>query len=314
VKKASVLILAVLLSIGIAVAQEKKAPAANGQAATPAAQAQADPVVITYGGKQVRQSEFEAAIDTLPPEYRAVAAGPAKRGFAEEYVRMRILADEAEKAGLDKDPAVRVQLQLMRENTLANAQLERIQESITVPEAALQKAYEEQKNNFERARARHILIAFTGSPAAQAEKPALTEAQARARAEELRKQIVAGGDFAELARTESDDTVSGSRGGDLGEFGRGDMVPEFDHVVFEAPVGEVSQPVRTQFGYHLVQVQERSARPLAEVRPQLEGRIKQQQLQDRIEALKNSANVTFNESYFPAEDAADADPHAGHDH
>jgi peptidyl-prolyl cis-trans isomerase C len=313
VKKASVFMLAVLLSIGIAVAQEKKAPAANGQsAAAPAPQA--DPVVITYGGKQVRQSEFEAAIDTLPPEYRAVAAGPARRGFAEEYVRMRILADEAEKAGLDKDPVVRAQLQLMRENTLANAQLERIQESITVPDAALQKAYEEQKGNFERAQARHILIAFTGSPAAQAGKPALTEAQARARAEELRKQIVAGGDFAELARTESDDTVSGSRGGDLGEFGRGDMVPEFDHVVFEAPVDEVSQPVRTQFGYHLVQVQERSARPLAEVRPQLEARLKQQQLQDRIEALKNSAKVTFSESYFPAEEAASVDPHAGHDH
>jgi peptidyl-prolyl cis-trans isomerase C len=72
----------------------------------------------------------------------------------------------------------------------------------------------------------------------------------------LKSQIEAGADFAEIAKQHST-CPSGSRGGDLGTFGPGMMVPEFDKVVFSAPVGEVQGPVRTQFGYHLVEVTSR---------------------------------------------------------
>ncbi len=70
---------------------------------------------------------------------------------------------------------------------------------------------------------------------------------------ELKNQIAGGADFAELARSHSK-CPSGARGGDLGSFGRGQMVPEFDTVVFSAPVNEVQGPVKTQFGYHLLEV------------------------------------------------------------
>ncbi len=73
------------------------------------------------------------------------------------------------------------------------------------------------------------------------------------KATELKDQITGGADFADLARTHSS-CPSGARGGELGEFGRGAMVPEFDEVVFSAPVGEVQGPVKTQFGYHLLEV------------------------------------------------------------
>jgi peptidyl-prolyl cis-trans isomerase C len=90
-----------------------------------------------------------------------------------------------------------------------------------------------------RAAASHILVK--------------TEAQAL----DLKKQIQEGADFAALAKQHSS-CPSGRSGGALGEFGRGDMVPEFDRVVFgDLPVGEVSEPVKTQFGYHLVKVDRR---------------------------------------------------------
>lgn len=90
-----------------------------------------------------------------------------------------------------------------------------------------------------RAAASHILVK--------------TEAQAR----DLKKQIEGGADFAELAKKHSS-CPSGRSGGALGEFGRGQMVPEFDRVVFgDLPVGQVSEPVKTQFGYHLVKVDRR---------------------------------------------------------
>lgn len=90
-----------------------------------------------------------------------------------------------------------------------------------------------------RAAARHILV------------------NTESRALELKQQIDSGADFADLARQNSS-CPSGRSGGDLGEFAKGAMVPEFDAVVFsDIPVGKVSEPVKTQFGYHLVQVTKR---------------------------------------------------------
>ena len=90
-----------------------------------------------------------------------------------------------------------------------------------------------------RAKARHILV------------------DSKDVAEDLKDDIEGGADFGDVAREHS--TCPSSRqGGDLGEFGRGQMVPEFDEVVFSAPVGEVQGPVRTQFGYHLIEVTSRS--------------------------------------------------------
>jgi len=89
-----------------------------------------------------------------------------------------------------------------------------------------------------RARARHILVDTNEA------------------CQQLKDQIQGGADFAELARAHSS-CPSGSSGGDLGEFGRGAMVKEFDEVVFSAPVGEVQGPVKTDFGYHLLEVTHR---------------------------------------------------------
>jgi peptidyl-prolyl cis-trans isomerase C len=284
-------------------AQPKPAPA-------PEKKADADPVVVQYGDRQIRQSELESAMKSLPDEYQGYVAGPGKRAFAEDYLRMKMLAVEAEKGGLQNDPKVKAQIQLMRDNALANAELEKIDSAVQLTDAEIQKAYEAKKGEFEQAKARHILIAFKGSPAAQKEKKELSEDEAKARAEDLRKKIVAGGDFVELAKTESDDLGSGSRGGDLGSFGRGQMVPEFESAVFEGKIGEVQPPVRTQFGYHIIQVQERGARPLAEVKPGIERDLKQQKVQEKIESMKAAAKPSFNDAYFtpPAMEAPPAPP------
>lgn len=257
-----------------------------------------DPVVIAAGEISIRQSEFENALDTLPPEYQQFAMGPGKRQFAEDYLRMKMLAAQGLKAGLDKDPDVIRQMNLMRENLVAQAQLGKIEKGITVSDADLQKAYEARKGEYEQVKAKHILIAFKGSPAAQAEKKELTEEEAKAKAEEIRKKLVAGGSFEELAKSESDDTVAGSRGGDLGTFRRGQMVEEFEKAAFGAKAGEIVGPVRTQFGYHIIKVESHETKPLAEVKPQLEQQERQKRLQDALEAMKTSAKPTFSEAYF----------------
>jgi parvulin-like peptidyl-prolyl isomerase len=203
----------------------------------------------------------------------------------------------------------------MRENLVASAELKKIDAGISVSDAEIQKAYAENAKTYEQVKARHILIAPKGSPAAQAGKD-LTDEQAKAKAEDLRKQIVAGANFEELAKKESDDSGSGARGGDLGSFGHGQMVPEFEQAAFSAKVGEVTPVVKTQFGYHIIKVEAHDNTPLEEVRPTIEKNLKQTKLHAALDALKDNAHATFDEAYFapppppPAPAATPATPAA----
>lgn len=295
-KKTISTIIALTLVASTGVAQDK--PAATSAPAPAATAAQADPIVIAAGGLSIRQSEFESALKSLPAEYQQYAQGPGKKQFAEDYLRMKMLASEGIKSGLDKDPEVVAQLALMKENLVAQAQLTRIEKGITLSDEELKKKYDENKNQYEQVKARHILVAFKGSPAAQEGKPELTEEQAKAKAEDLRKQIVGGASFDELAKKESDDVGSGARGGDLGDFGRGQMVPEFEKAAFEAKAGDVTQVVRTQFGYHVIKVEAHSSTPFEQIKPTLEKSERQARMQAKLEEMKTNAKVTFNETYF----------------
>ncbi|HXG58258.1 MAG TPA: peptidylprolyl isomerase [Thermoanaerobaculia bacterium] len=304
-KKTTSILMALALSAAVAVAQQKQASPAAGEKS-------ADPVIITAGDLTVRQSEFEAALRTLPSEYQAYAMGPGKRQFAEDFLRMKILAREGLKGGLDKDPEVVAQLNLLRENLIAQAALKKIDAGITITDDDLKKTYEANKDEYEQVKARHILVAFKGSPAAQPGKKELSEEEAKAKAEELRKKIVAGADFAEVAKAESDDTGSGSRGGELGAFGRGQMVQEFEAAAFAAKVGEIPPVVKTQFGYHVIRVDEHSMTPFDQVRETLEKNERQKKLQQALDAMKTGANPKFDDTYFatPAAEAKDAAPKA----
>jgi peptidyl-prolyl cis-trans isomerase D len=136
--------------------------------------------------------------------------------------------------------------------------------------------------------ARHILIRFGND-----------EAAARKKAEDILKQIKAGADFAEMARKYSDDTGTASKGGDLGFFGRGQMVPEFEQAAFSLKPGQVSGIVRSQFGFHIIQTIEFSGgsdaarRPAAEFNAKLKESLRQaRELADKVDReLKSGASV-----------------------
>jgi parvulin-like peptidyl-prolyl isomerase len=311
VRKAILTLIVLALAATAVMAQEK--PAAPVPAPAPATVAPAttdpDPVIVSAGSVAIRKSDFETAVKTLPAEYQSFALGPGKKQFAEDYLRMKLLASEGMKSGLDKDPDVVKQLDLLRENLVAQEQLKRIDKSITIIDAELKKAYDENKKEYEQVKARHILIAFKGSPAAQKTKKALTEAEAKAKAEELRKKIVAGtAKFEDLAKKESDDAESGKNGGELGAFGRGQMVPEFEQAAFTAKPGEVTPVVKTQFGFHIIKVEEHNSTSFESVKATLEKTVRQKKLREMLDAMKESAKPDFNEAYFAPPAKAEAAP------
>ena len=289
-KKASI-ICTLALAASVAMAQDKPAP-------SPATDA--DPVIITANGVAIHKSEFEGALKTLPPQYQQ-AAMASKKQFAEDYLRMKLLAAQGAKEGLQNDPDVVSQLDLMRANLLATAELKKIEKNITITDADVKAYYDANKKDYEQVHARHILIAPKGSPAAPPAKEGvkeLTDAEAKAKAEEIRTKLVAGGDFALLAKSESADTGSGENGGDLGAFGHGQMVPEFEAAAFAAKPGEITPVVKTQFGYHVIKVESHEVTPMEQVKPAIEKTLRQKKMQEMLEGMKTSANAKYDEAYF----------------
>lgn len=127
-------------------------------------------------------------------------------------------------------------------------------DAVQFSEAEVQAFYREHEEDFQiPAQADLKYVVLTKAP--------LTEdtTAARIRAQEVRQEILDGADFADVAQRESSDNVSAAQGGDLGTFGRGQMVPAFDSVAFNAPINQVSEPVGTAFGFHIIQVQSRQA-------------------------------------------------------
>ena|SRR5579859_2844533 len=275
----------------------------------PATPVPPDKVVLTIGSEKVTAGEFEQLVDALPEQYRAAARGPNKRQFAEQIVRVRIMSEEARKRKLDQNPAVQRQIELQKDNLLANTLFQDMTANAHVDDATARQYFEQHKSEYEAVHARHILIRAKGSPLpAQPGKKELTEEEALAKAQEIHKKLVAGEDFASLAKTESDDARSAANGGDLGSFKRDQMVPAFAQAAFGLAVGQLSEPVKTQFGYHLIKVEQHDVKSFEDVKPELEKRMRPELARSAVENLQKQTPVVMDEAFFgpPAAPAAPA--------
>ncbi len=159
--------------------------------------------------------------------------------------------------------------------------LDAIRSKVTVSAADLTKAYNDNIAQFtspEQLRASHILLKTDGKD----------DAAVKAKAEALLKEAKGGADFAELAKKNSQDESNAKNGGDLDYFGRGRMVPEFDTAVFAMQPGQISDLVKTQYGYHIIKLVDKknaTTRPLAEVRQQLNDQLAYQRAQTQAADL-----------------------------
>ena len=270
-------------------------------AAASAPEKPADPnkVVLTIGDTKFTEAQYAALVDALPPQYQSYARGAGRRQFAENLVQLLILSNQAEKLGLDKQPKVEEQLKFQRQNLLAQAMFDDISNGVKVDDSLVQAYYNAHKNEYESVRAKHILIRVKGAPMPGAEgKPELTDEQALAKAQDIRKKLTEGGDFAAIAKAESDDTGSAKQGGDLGEFRRGMMVPPFEQSAFSLKPGEISEPVKSPFGYHLILVQDHKLKTLAEVKPDIEKSLRPEMARKQVQALREKTPVTIDDGYF----------------
>jgi len=258
-----------------------------------------DRVVIQEGDIKITAAQFDRLVETLPEQYRTLARGAGRKQFADSLVQVLVLAQEGQRRKLDATTDYKTLVMFQDLNVLASLTADEMKKSATTDEADIRKYYDDHKNEYDQVHARHILVRAQGSnvPVKPGQKD-LTDAEALAKAQELRAKIAGGADFATIAKQESDDAGSGANGGDMPAFRHGQMVPSFEAAAFALKPGELSQPVKSQFGYHIILVESHEARPFAEVRPEIEARIKPEATKKAVDALTAQHPPLLDPDYF----------------
>jgi len=297
---------AVVITMAVASAQQPAAPAppktvpgTPAPAAAPESKVAQDAVVLTIGTQKLTRAQFELLLSAVAQNGHPATSPADKRKVAEQYGELETMAQEARKRMLDQSPETKQMMSIQTDSFLANMLAKKISDDAQFTDLDLRAHYDAHKDEFEEAKGSHILIRFKGSkvPLKPNEKD-LTEAEALAKAQDLRAKIVAGADFATLAKAESDDMGSAAKGGDLGAFKHGQMVAPFDHAAFSAPIGQVTEPVRTDFGYHIIKITSRTSKTFEEAKADIEKQLKPKMAREALEKIKSQTPVTLNDEYF----------------
>ena len=252
--------------------------AAEDAAETEAPAATADTVLATVNGEEILLGDIIALRSELPAQYQSIPDVTLYAGLLEQMTNQILLRQAAERTGFADRKSVQRGLKFQRTSYLAELYArDRLNEQIT--EDTLEAAYQDRYANVEeptQIRASHILV--------ETEETA-QEIVALARAD--------GADFAALAREHSTGP-SGPQGGDLGWFGKGQMVPAFQDAAFAMKAGEVSDPVQTQFGWHVIKVVSTTP-PLEDVQQELIGELTNEVTEAVIAALRDAADIQVSE-------------------
>ena len=210
--------------------------------------------IAKWGTKIITKADLEKRLRLLPPAERQQyeSNSSEKKALIESLVNMQMLAAEARAQKLDKRPDVILTIEDIANSVLVQeyikAKIETVKKPSDVEVETYYKAHKAEYVQPGQVKAQHILLATKSDS-----KPE-DVAAVKTKAEDICKEIKAGADFAALATKYSDDPGSKAQGGDLGFFNKEQMVPEFSAAAFALKKGEVSGPVKTEYGYHIIKV------------------------------------------------------------
>ncbi len=290
----------VLSSVTAGMAADQKAPAPETKKAEPAAApAQKfgdDAAVATVNGRTISKGLLDKVMEQAPGGATTGDEGDSRRNVLQKLIEVEMISQAAEKDGLDKTAEFTMAMDMLKKQQLYVAYIRKqIIDSVKVTPEEAKAYYDANKTQFvspEEMKASHILVD--------------TEDEAK----KIKARIDKGEDFAAVAK-EVSKCPSAPRGGDLGFFGKGKMVPEFEKAAFALKEGEVSSPVKTQFGWHIIKAtgrKEARTKPFEEVKDEITAKLTQEKqkkaYEDLLAKLKAGSEVKINEnvlaSYPPA--------------
>jgi len=245
------------------------------------------PVLAKVNGTDVTRAEIEKAFANLTEDQPGMKKIPFdktppdfQKAFVDKYIEKMLIIEAGEKAGLQDDPEIKQKLKeaeefLVQQKFLTNLVIAH------KSDAELHKIYDEKLKNKEgkqEVHAFHILVASEDE------------------AKKIRQQIADGGDFEKIAKAKSTEPGAKVNGGDLGYFTEDQMVPEFSHAAFALKVGEISQPVQTSFGWHIIKVVDKRTKKIpsfAESKTALEGQLTNDVIEDEVKRLRVGADIKY---------------------
>ncbi len=254
----------------------------------------ANPVLAKVNGVEIRQSDVALAEEELGPSLAQLDPASRSENVLSFLIDMKIVAKAAEDKKVADAKEFKAKLQFAKDRLLMDSLLAS-EGKAALTDGNMKKVYEEAAKQImgeSEVRARHILVE--------------TEDEAKKIAADLKK----GADFAELAKKSSKDPGAAD-GGDLGFFTKEQMVPEFSAVAFTLEPGKISDPVKSQFGWHVIKVEEKRARKAPEfdqVKPQIETFVTRKAQAEYVSKLRAEAKIERTDAAKPAEAGADAKP------
>jgi peptidyl-prolyl cis-trans isomerase C len=273
----AVLAIVAIAAVGI-IAAALFMPQKSALLAQDSGQNAADPVLAKVDGAEIRQSDVALAEEELAGSLPPGAAEQRREQVVGYLIDIVLVAKAAEAKKLGESKDFQQRLAFAR-NKLLMERLLSDEAKTAASDAAMRKVYDDAKSQMkseEEVRARHILVE--------------TEEEANA----LLTQIKGGADFAELAKQKSKDPSAAAEGGDLGYFTKEQMVPEFGEVAFKMHPGQLSNPVKSQFGWHLIKLEDRRTKPMPEyeqVKGQIETFVTRRAQAELVGKLRESAKI-----------------------
>jgi len=247
--------------------------------AAPAFAQSRDPVIARVDGVEVRESDLALAEEDLGSNIPQQLAGDARRDFILSYLTdIMLVAKAADGKKVADTPDFKTKLNYIRSKLLMETILQS-EGKASVTEQAMKKVYDDavkQMGGDEEVRARHILVQ--------------TEDEAKKILADLKK----GANFETVAKEKSKDPSAAAQGGDLGFFTKDQMVPEFADVAFKLQKGELSDPVKSQFGWHIIKVEDKRTKappPFEQVKDQVETFVQRKAQAEYVTKLREAAKV-----------------------
>lgn len=315
-----------LLSLGLAAQtpapkpEAKPAPAAAPKPAAPAAAKpeapKEDRVIARIDGVAIQESEMDLLYSNLTPQQKQAMAGQDREKLMNNYVEFRVLVAKAKRLGIDKSPDFQKKHRLNGFQLMASELLQKegeaLQKKSQVTDDEVKAYFEANKDAFKtqgKFNARHILVKTKGGPNGES---GLSEDDAKKKLAEIQAAFAKGGKWEDLAKQHSEDPGSKEKGGLYEGITFGQFVPEFEAAVKKQEIGKIGEPVKSTFGYHLIQVESRTDAEVPafdavkEQAKQKLGQIKQEATWKAfVEAAKKEVDFTL-----VAKDAKEAKPAA----
>lgn len=243
-------------------------------------------ILATVQGTPITENDIDAMLMALGSRGAGYNTPEGRQMILEQAINKKLLVLDAEKNLYEYDNEFKAELNKVKEELLANFVIRKTVESITVSDEEVKKEYDDNSDKFKKGEsvaASHILV------------------DSEEKAKELIEAIKGGKISFEDAARENSSCPSGANGGSLGEFTRGQMVPEFDQACFSMEVGSISEPVKTQFGYHVIKLtakNEPEQMSFDDVKESLKQQMLAEKQQNAYESKINQLKILYQVNKF----------------